>query len=138
MPGKRTVRLFSDGSVFDSSPSGDLCTSIYVFDSAEQMNECCSCKVTRNGILSLSLNTNLTSNVLTGATPKRGVVKVICSLPVAGICDLTATTPQPGLTGWLTHVQKGTGTGFGQTEEELTDSFYSGPEAADLPEDSRS
>jgi hypothetical protein len=129
------LRLVNDGTVSDASPAGDLCASIYVFDSAELLNECCSCRITPNGILSLSVNTNLTSDTVTGRIPTRGIIKVVSSTPVAGRCESAAEAPQTGIRGWLTHVQKGTGTRFSQTEEELTDSFYSTLEAADLVED---
>jgi hypothetical protein len=129
------LRLVNDGTVSDASPAGDLCASVYVFDSKEEMNECCSCRITPNGILSLSVNTNLTSDTVTGRIPTRGIIKVVSSKPVAGWCDSAAEAPQTGIRGWLTHVQKGTGTRFDQTEEELTDSFYSTLEAADLAED---
>ena len=129
------LRVVNDGFLSDSSPAGDLCASIYVFDSREELNECCSCKVTPNGILSLSVNTNLTSNTLTAVVPRRGVVKVVSSKPNAGVCDPTFDSPFPGIKGWLTHVQKGTGTGFGQTEEELSDANFSTFEEADLAED---
>jgi hypothetical protein len=128
------LRVVNDGSLSDSSPSGDLCASIYVFDSREELNECCSCRVTPNGILSLSVNTNLTSNTLTGRVPTRGVVKVVSSKLNAGSCDPTAVVPQTGIRGWLTHIQKA-GTAFAQTEEELTDSTYGSAESADLAED---
>jgi hypothetical protein len=59
------LRLVNDGTVSDASPAGDLCASVYVFDSKEEMNECCSCRITPNGILSLSVNTNLTSDTVT-------------------------------------------------------------------------
>jgi hypothetical protein len=129
------LRLVNDGSVSDASPAGDLCASVYVFDSNEELNECCSCKITPNGILSLSVNKNLTSNTLTGVTPARGVIKDVSSLPVAGKCDATAQTQQQGIRGWVTHPQKGTGTTFSITEEELMDSFLSTAEANDLAED---
>jgi hypothetical protein len=143
------LRLVNDGFVSDASPVGDLCASIYVFDSSEEMNECCSCRVTPNGILSLSVNTNLTSNTLTQVSPKRGVIKVVSSYPfningiakvgpsspISGACDPTVVNPELGIKGWLTHVQKGTGTGFGQTEEELTDSTLGQLEEFDLAED---
>ena len=128
------LRLVNDGFVSDASPAGDLCASIYVFDSQEQLAECCSCKITPNGILSLSINKNLTGSTLTGVAPARGVVKVVSSALTAGVCDLTAQNPQAGIRGWLAHVQKGT-TGYSLTEEELMDSNLSTLEAADLAED---
>src|SRR3982074_701449 len=84
------LRLVNDGTVSDASPAGDLCASIYVFDSREELNECCSCRVTPNGILSLSVNNSLTSNTVTGQTLTRGVVKIVSSKPVAGRCDAAA------------------------------------------------
>ena len=129
------LRVVNDGFLSDASPAGDLCASIYVFDSQEQLNECCSCKVTPNGYASLSVNKNLTSNTLTGATPVRGVIKTISSLPVAGSCDPTTDTEQEGIRGWLTHIQKVSSSGYSQTEEELMDSHLSLAEAADLAED---
>ena len=129
-----TLRLVNDGTVSDSSPAGDLCASIYVFDSSEELNECCSCRITPNGILSLSVNTNLTSNTLTGKLPTRGVVKVVSSKLSGGSCDAKAVAPQTGIRGWITHVQKGT-TAYSLTEEELLDSTYGSAESADLAED---
>jgi hypothetical protein len=128
------LRLVNDGTVSDASPAGDLCASVYVFDSVEQMNECCSCRITPNGILSLSINTNLTSNTLTGKTPARGIVKVVSSSLSAGSCTANVVAPQAGIRGWITHVQRAN-MGFSITEEELTDSTYGSIESADLAED---
>jgi len=128
------LRVVNDGTLSDASPAGDLCASVYVFDSAEQMNECCSCRVTPNGILSLSVNTNLTSNTLTGKLPTRGVIKVVSSKLTGGSCDAKAVAPQTGIRGWITHVQR-TVTSYSLTEEELLDSTYGSAESADLAED---
>ena len=131
------LRLVNDGTLSDASPDGDLCASIYVFDASEQLAECCSCKITPNGILSLSVNNNLTKNPLTPKVPPRGVIKDVSSTPDERTkkCDATTFHEQEGIRGWITHPQKGTGTGFGLTEEELMDSFLSTAEANDLAED---
>lgn len=128
------LRLVNDGAISDTSPAGDLCASIYVFDAAEQLKECCSCRITPNGLLSLSVNTNLTSNSLTGTPPTRGVVKVLSSKPSGGVCDPTATSLNIGIKSWLTHIQRSL-TGFAITEVETKDSALSASEAADLAED---
>jgi hypothetical protein len=128
------LRLVNDGNVSDSSPAGDLCASIYIFDSAEELNECCSCRITPNGIVSLSVNTNLTNNTLTGKKQARGVAKVVSSKLSGGTCDPTVVAPQIGIRGWLTHPQKGTST-WSITEEELMDSTFGSAEQADLAED---
>ena len=129
------LRVVNDGTLSDASPAGDLCASIYVFDSTEELNECCSCRVTPNGILSLSVNTNLTNNTLTGRTPTRGVIKVVSSKLSGSTCDARAVVPQTGIRGWITHVQKTSNTSYSLTEEELLDSTYGSSESADLAED---
>jgi hypothetical protein len=128
------LRLVNDGTVSDASPAGDLCASVYVFDSREELNECCSCRITPNGILSLSVNTNLTADTLTGRSLTRGIVKVVSSSLSAGSCNPRAMAPQAGIRGWITHVQRAS-RGFSLTEEDLSDSTYGSLESADLSED---
>jgi hypothetical protein len=128
------LRLVNDGNVSDASPAGDLCASIYVFDSSEELSECCSCRITPNGILSLSVNTNLTHDSLTGKTLIRGIVKVVSSKVSGAFCDPNVVAPQIGIRGWITHVQRAN-IGFSVTEAELTDSTYGSAESADLAED---
>ncbi len=130
-----TLVFVNDGNKGDSSPTGDLCASIYVFDNNEEMQECCSCRVTPNGYLALGVNGNLTGNTLTGRTLPRGVVKVVSSQPTNGnICDPTADLPYPGIRGWLTHIEK-VGTAFQVSVEDLKDSSFGANEEADLAED---
>jgi hypothetical protein len=130
-----TVRFINDGTLGDASPTGDLCAAIYVFDDAEQMQECCSCKITPNGYLALGVNPNLTSNN-PPKTLHRGVIKVISSTPspAAGLCDATSISKQPGIQGWMSHLQK-TNPGFQFTEGELQDASLDAAELADLQED---
>src|SRR3982074_2173652 len=109
------LRLVNDGTVSDASPAGDLCASVYVFDSREELNECCSCRITPNGILSLSINKNLTADTLTGRSLTRGIVKVVSSSLSAGSCSAAAMAPQPGIREWITHIQR-SNTGFSITE----------------------
>jgi hypothetical protein len=129
------LRLVNDGNVSDSSPAGDLCASIYVFDDIEELSECCSCRITPNGILSLSVNTNLTSDMITGKIPHRGVIKVVSSALSGGTCDATAVAPQIGIRSWITHIQQVNTRGYSIAEAEMTDSTYGTAESADLAED---
>jgi hypothetical protein len=129
------LRLVNDGNLAANSPAGDLCAAIYVFDNREELIECCSCKITPNGLLTLSVNKNLTNNTLTSKIPTRGVIKVLSSTHVAGVCDPTVSPLHIGIRGWLTHIQQAAGTSFSQTEEELTDSTLGTAEYADLIED---
>jgi hypothetical protein len=130
-----TLRLINDGNVSDASPTGDLCGAIYVFDNTEAMFACCSCKITPNGYLSLSVNTNLTSHVAPNKLPVRGVIKVLSSTTTnTNSCDPTNVTQQPGIHGWIAHPQKGS-SGFQISETELKEAPIDNAEFADLQED---
>jgi hypothetical protein len=101
-----TIRIINPGVTGSpiSADQGTLCANIYVFDDTQEMIECCSCPVTANGILTLSVQ-DLTENPLT-VTPFRGVIKVVSTLPTAGVCDptnLSAATPD--LRAFATHLQ---------------------------------
>ena len=101
-----TVRVINDGVT-----AGNLYAAIYVFDDSEELQECCACLVTPDGLLSESVNTNLTANPLTGVKPTRGVIKILSS----NSGDPTAVAPVGGLHPWATHVQKLT-SGFALSE----------------------
>lgn len=137
-----TVRIINPGVTGSpiSPDMGTLCANIYVFDDTQEMIECCSCPVTANGILTLSVQ-DLTENPLT-VTPFRGVIKVVSTLPTAGVCDptnLTAATPD--LRAFATHLQNAS---FGAanvynnlgfyfvTEDEFADAPLSAVEQRDL------
>jgi len=77
------------------STAGYLCANLYVFDAHQEMQECCSCPISPNGIISLSLRRNLLANPLTGVAPTSGVIKLVSSLPISvtpnGVSPTTAT-----------------------------------------------
>jgi hypothetical protein len=55
--GDSTVRI-----VNTASASGTLCAMIYVFDDSEELQTCCGCPVTPDGLRTLSVVNDLTSN----------------------------------------------------------------------------
>jgi hypothetical protein len=115
------LRLTNDGA--DSGTS--LCANIYVFDNTEEMHECCSCDITSNGYLDLTVSGNLLSNILDGGVkPTRGIIKEVSSLVPSGGCNPTSYSPQDGIKGWLTHIQH-LGGGYTITETTLTDASLS-------------
>jgi hypothetical protein len=126
-----TLRLVNDGFRGDSSPNGDLCAAIYVYDDQENQQECCSCKITPNGYLSLSINSNLTANHAPSIRLTRGVIKLVSSQPLsppsAPICDPTTATinnnanTHIGIRAWLTHIEQ-VGSGYQTSTEDLKDS----------------
>ena len=108
-----TVRFINDGDT-----GGNLWAAFYVFDDSEELQECCACEITPDGLLSESVKTNLTANPLTSKVPTRGVIKVISSSSL----DPTNVTPTAGLRGWATHIQVVKGTTYAITETQFADS----------------
>jgi len=108
----QTVRIINDGDT-----GANLWADFYVFDDSQELTECCACVITPDGLLSESVNKNLTANPITGRYPTRGVIKVISS--ASG--DDTNDVPTPGLRAWATHTQK-VGSGYAVTETKFADS----------------
>ncbi len=107
-----TVRIVNDGDT-----EADLYAAIFVFDDSEELTECCYCEITPDGLLSESVNNNLTANPITGIKPTRGVIKVVSTGSAFGIINANP----PGLRAWATHVQK-LASGFAVTEAPFADS----------------
>ena len=121
------LRLINDGDAstaqVEGVPNGNLWASIYVFDDSQELQECCNCFVSADGLLSESVNKNLTANELTGrAEMSRGVIKVISTARP----DPTNNSGKSGLRGWQTHIQswanQPTSGSFYVTETRLADS----------------
>ena len=83
---------------------------IYVFDSDQQMSECCGCLVFQDGLLSLSLKQNLLSNPLTGVASTAGtVVLVAAQQPGNGGCNASSINPTGTVVAWATHLPQSNG-----------------------------
>jgi hypothetical protein len=121
-----TVRLTNPGTA-----GGSLCANIFVFDSSQEMSECCSCLVSPDGLRTLSVNTNLTSNPLTGVILSGGAIKVLSSPTKGGLCPVPdyPLTPTAGVRGWATHIQN---SGFAITETASQDATLSTAEKTRL------
>jgi hypothetical protein len=109
------VQVINPGSTGGTSPSGDLCANVYVFSHNQQMLECCSCKVTPDGLRTFSVNTDLTINPLTPAAVPNGVIKIVPSqAPATSTCAISTAAstyvPFGTLGAWITHVHKANGT----------------------------
>ncbi|MBV9086216.1 MAG: hypothetical protein JOY79_01915, partial [Acidobacteriaceae bacterium] len=87
-PFDATVRIINPGVTGSprSSDQGTLCANLYIFDDQQEMVECCSCSITANGLLTMSVQ-DLTENPLT-VVPYRGVIKLVATFPQPG-CDPT-------------------------------------------------
>jgi hypothetical protein len=108
--------------------SGDLCAMIYVFDNDQEMNECCGCITTPDGLRTLSIKNDLTSNPLT-VPVNTGDIKIIGAFPNSSApCDPTAGFLVPlyaGFNDWATHIQNKVGSSFPITETGFTQSAIS-------------
>ncbi|MGA8538801.1 MAG: hypothetical protein WB566_04840 [Terriglobales bacterium] len=82
-----------------------LWASIYVFDDSEELTQCCSCPITPDGLLSESVNKNLTANPIRGILNTRGVIKVISSSTESDVnTGFAQNNPVAGLWVWATHI----------------------------------
>jgi hypothetical protein len=118
--GDSVVNISNTGARGASLPSGTsasitgaLCANVYTFSPDEQLISCCSCPVTPNGLVSLSVKSDLTSNTLTPAVPTAVVIKLLFTAPVGGSCATSSQAPGPlasGGIGWGTSLHAFTNT----------------------------
>jgi hypothetical protein len=89
--------------------SGGICAAIYVFDSFQEMSECCSCPLSPDSLRTLDVNVDLTSNPLTGVILTTGAIKIVSTpetSPNSGVCAFPVRlTPTAGVRAWVTHIQ---------------------------------
>ena len=96
-----TLRLVNPGV-----SQGDICAMIYVFDDKQELDECCGCMISADGMRTLSLVNDLTANPLTGTPPAVGVIEVVPSnLGANGVCNAGSPSPNSVITGTQTNVQ---------------------------------
>src|SRR5579872_920554 len=84
-----TLRITNPGTAQNVGGSSgqvpaNVCAYIAVFDPFQEMSECCGCLLTPDGLRTLSVNTDLTSNPLTGVTLQNGVIKIVSTLAFNG------------------------------------------------------
>lgn len=99
-----TVHIVNPGTTYS-----EICADIYVFDDSQEMSECCSCGLSPDSIRTLSVNTDLTSNPLTGKTLTHGAIKIVSAAyaPKAPFkCSNPSNiVPTPAVNAWATHIQ---------------------------------
>src|SRR5271154_6956038 len=100
--GDSFVNFTNSGATVASGVSQNLCINLYTFDPEEELISCCSCSVTPNGLVSLSVIKSLISNPLTPAIPTSVVIKAVAS---TGTCNASVVSPANlahGLLAWGT------------------------------------
>ena len=124
--------------------AGNICVNVYAFSPDEQLVSCCSCLITPNGLVSLSVNNDLVSNTLTGVRPNSIVVKLVNTLAgatgtgtsctnSAALANQAAFPIVPGMLAWGTTVHAGAVAGsFATTETAFSPATLSAGELASI------
>ena len=116
-----TLRLTNPGT-----SGGSLYAAIYVFDPDQEMSECCECLLTPDGLRTLSVDTDLTSNPLTGPPLlTTGLIKLVSTTGTSA----SKLTPVAALRAWATHVQP---ISLATTETASQDATFSSAEQSRL------
>jgi len=90
-----------------TSPVGDVCANIYVFDATQEMISCCSCYLTPNQLATASVSKQLTNNALV-SIPTTGVIKIMPTKAETAVCNpAVPSTPSDAslVRGFVTHLE---------------------------------
>jgi len=132
-----TLRVSNPGTY----ANGNICAAFFVFDPNQELSECCSCLQTPDGLGTLSVDKDLTSNPLTGVTLTTGKIAVVSLAPIAGACpaptkfglcvgnSTSGDCTVAAIRSWATHIQSGN---FAVTETASQDATLSSGEATRL------
>jgi hypothetical protein len=116
--GDALVHIVDVGNYEADPVDGNLCANIYVFDDNQEMQECCSCRLTADSVKTISTINDLTSNPQFSSPLGVGVIKLVTSTVTApGGCTsggngvsgtaglLRAIDLADGLTAWINHTE---------------------------------
>jgi len=96
--------------------NGSLCAMVYVFDTQQEMTECCACSASPDDLRTLSINNDLTNQPATGAVSAAGVIEIVSAGPSSKTCDASSSPPGGELRAWSTHIQVVDTSTFAPTE----------------------
>ena len=112
-----TLRVANPGS-----DEPNLCGMVYVFDQDQQMTECCGCQISRDGLLTLSLNRDLIGNPLTGRASTSGSFLVVPADYVSNpSCNASSINPTGTVIVWATNLQTPSPKSSSVTEESFAE-----------------
>jgi hypothetical protein len=110
--GDALLRVVNDGANGAGAPGvGDVCANIYVFNDIQEQQECCSCPLTPNSLMTSSVIADLTSNPFNPhESLEAGVIKIIgstggCSNSPTATTAASIVTIARGLHAWLNHTE---------------------------------
>jgi hypothetical protein len=105
--GDGVINISNAGSLAGADPDGTICANVYTFAPTEEIVSCCACRVTPNGLVSLSLKNDIMNNTLYAAFVQNSVtVKLVATAAGSGACN-AATQPTVsnlarGMKAWAT------------------------------------
>jgi len=101
----QTVSIVNPGVQGTPLTGATLCADIYVFDASQHPLTCCACHVNANGILRLSLRSDLLpAAALPARRPDSGVIKIVSDDAPKG-CNAAKPHPVPNLRTSMTHLE---------------------------------
>jgi hypothetical protein len=87
------IRIIITSGTPLTSPVGDICANIYIFDADQELIACCSERLTPNELDSMYVGRQLTANTVTSVVPSSGVIKIVLApLPFGGCNPAVSTT----------------------------------------------
>jgi len=102
--GDGLVRIVNAGNLA-TEQRGTLCAMLYVFDDIEEMQACCGCPVTPDGLRTMSVINNLTKNFgVNRGNTNAGVIDILSAAPnlfIAKPVPLPAQISPIGASGWV-------------------------------------
>ncbi|HYA34901.1 MAG TPA: hypothetical protein VEF03_04740 [Candidatus Binataceae bacterium] len=130
--GDSLLRIANPGHI-DTEQNGTICAMIYVFDDIEEMQACCGCPVTPDGLRTMSVINNVTKNFgVNRGNLNAGVIEIFYTQPNLFVSGPAAIPPQitaVGKSGWFCDPTSQFGPAIGGSEAPFGGLFVSGPRA---------
>jgi hypothetical protein len=118
-----TINIINDGAngavnpygpSFGTVGSGNMCVNVYVFDPQEELLSCCSCTLTPNQVMTLSVQ-GIMANLLTPEKPTSVTIKLVGSNGGDPTFVKASCTNEAALVGTGTHATAPGYVAFGTT-----------------------
>jgi hypothetical protein len=110
--GDALLRIVDAGNLISAQGVTDICANIYVFNDQQEMQECCSCPLTANSLITISVINDLISHPANPSeSMSAGVIKIVgsagslCSNAPGAVSAATFTTVAEGLHAWINHTE---------------------------------
>jgi hypothetical protein len=107
--GANGAPLLGPGLFGSNTASGNICVNVYAFDPNEELVSCCSCLVTPDQIVHLTVRTDITNNTETNVVPTSVSLALVATLAGTGgsgtSCQYSAGiggTVVNGMAAWAT------------------------------------